>query len=60
MFLSEKEAAAFLSISLSTLRRRRRDGTGPAHLRFGGVLRYSHQALEQFIASKTNLQQKAA
>lgn len=59
-FLSEKEASAYLDISLSTIRRRRGDHTGPAFIRFGGVLRYSRQALDEFLASKTVSSQKAA
>jgi len=52
-FLSEKEAAAYLSVSLSTIRRWRRQPNGPEHFRFGGVLRYSRAALEEFIAKNT-------
>jgi predicted DNA-binding transcriptional regulator AlpA len=52
-FLSEKEAAAHLSVSLSTIRRRRRYKTGPEYFRFGGVLRYSRAALDDFIARNT-------
>jgi excisionase family DNA binding protein len=51
---SEKEAAAYLSVSLSTMRRWRRAKTGPAHFRLGGVLRYGRSALDEFIASFTN------
>ena len=52
-YLSEKEAAAYLSVSLSTLRRWRRANTGPAHFRFGGVLRYSRSALDRFVEKFT-------
>jgi excisionase family DNA binding protein len=52
-FLSEKEAAAYLSISLSTIRRWRRKKIGPATFRFGGVLRYGREALDVFIAKNT-------
>ena len=52
-YLSEKEAAAYLSVSLSTIRRWRRRGTGPAFFHFGGVLRYSHTALTEFIVKYT-------
>jgi hypothetical protein len=51
--LSEKEAAAYLHISLSTIVRRRRDHTGPAFIRFGGVLRYAREARDDFLASNT-------
>jgi excisionase family DNA binding protein len=52
-FFSEKEAAAYLSVSLSTIRRWRRTKTGPELFRFGGVLRYSREALDVFIANNT-------
>ena len=52
-FFSEKEAAAYLSVSLSTIRRWRRTKTGPASFRFGGVLRYRREALDAFIANNT-------
>jgi len=52
-FFSEKEAAAVIGVSLSTIRRWRRSRTGPAFFRFGGVLRYAREALEEFIAENT-------
>jgi excisionase family DNA binding protein len=52
-YLSEKEAAAYLGISLSTIRRWRRRKIGPAFFQFGGVLRYSREAVEQFITKNT-------
>jgi len=52
-FCSEKEAAAYLSVSLSTIRRWRRTKTGPALFRFGGVLRYRCEDLDAFIAKNT-------
>jgi excisionase family DNA binding protein len=51
---SEKEAAAYLSVSLSTIRRWRRYKVGPESFRFGGVLRYSRAAIEEFIARNTH------
>ena len=51
--LSEKEAAAYLSVSLSTMRRWRKNGTGPEYFRFGGVLRYSRSTLDEFIKQHT-------
>jgi excisionase family DNA binding protein len=53
LFLSEKEAADYLRVSLSTVRRWRRNKTGPAHFRFGGVLRYNRATLVEFIAANT-------
>ena len=52
-FCSEKEAAEYLNVSLSTMRRWRRTKTGPALFRFGGVLRYRREALDAFIAKNT-------
>jgi excisionase family DNA binding protein len=52
-FFSEAEAAQFLCVSLSTLRRWRKSGTGPALFRFGSIIRYSRQALEEFIRKHT-------
>jgi excisionase family DNA binding protein len=53
-YLSEKEAAAYLAVSMSTLRRWRRAHTGPVHFRFGGVLRYGRSDLDRFIAKFTS------
>jgi len=52
-FLSEKEAAVYLSVSLSTIRRWRRSGTGPAFFRLGDVLRYRRDAVDDFITQNT-------
>jgi len=52
-FLSEKEAAAYLAVSLSTIRRWRRGRKGPAFFRFGGVLRYKREILDEFITRNT-------
>ena len=52
-FLSEKAAAVYLAVSLSTIRRWRRTGTGPAFFRFGDVLRYRRDAIDEFIAKNT-------
>ncbi len=53
VYLSEKEAAAYLNVSLSTIRRWRRAGIGPEHFHFGGVLRYAQPALDTFIQQHT-------
>ena len=52
-FFSEKEAAAYLCVSLSTIRRWRRANRGPALFRYGGVLRYPCEALEKFVVENT-------
>jgi hypothetical protein len=49
--LTEVEAAQFLRVSLSTLRRRRRTNAGPAFFRIGAVIRYRRRDLEEFIAA---------
>jgi hypothetical protein len=51
--LSEKSAAAYLGVSLSTIRRWRRAKIGPAHFRFGDILRYGQEVLDAFIAQNT-------
>jgi len=48
-YLSEKEAAAYLSVSLSTVRRWRRAKAGPDYFCFGGVLRYGRLDLDRFV-----------
>jgi Helix-turn-helix domain len=53
VYLSEKETAAHLSVSPSTIRRWRRAEIGPAFFRFGGVLRYGRTALDEFINNNT-------
>jgi excisionase family DNA binding protein len=52
-FLSEKEAAIYLGISLSTIRRWRKTADGPKFYRHGNVLRYRQEALEEFISQNT-------
>jgi len=52
-YLCEKEAAAYLRVSLSTIRRWRRSLTGPAFFRYGDVLRYSRIGLDEFVAKNT-------
>jgi len=52
-WVSENQAAAYLGVSLSTLRRWRRNHLGPAHFRVGDVLRYAQHALDAFIEKNT-------
>ncbi len=47
--LSQKEAAAYLSISVSTIRRWHNAHTGPRVFRLGGVLRYRIDDLDAFL-----------
>jgi len=51
--LSEKSAASYLGVSLSTIRRWRRANIGPAYFRFGDVLRYAQDGLDAFIRQNT-------
>lgn len=53
-FLTEREAAQFLNISISTLRRWRWADKGPAYLRVGDILRYAQSALDKFIGDNTH------
>ncbi len=53
VFLSEKDAAAYLGISLPKMRRLRRDGAGPEFIHFGDITRYSTAALNSFLAEHT-------
>jgi predicted DNA-binding transcriptional regulator AlpA len=50
VFLTEDQAAAFLCVSLSTLRRWRRNGTGPKYFRLGNIIRYGKAEVLRFIA----------
>jgi hypothetical protein len=49
-FLSEKEAAVYLDVSLATIRRRRYEGTGPRYIRFGEI-RYRRSWLDEFATT---------
>ena len=53
VFLSEKDAAAYLGISLPKMRRLRRDGAGPDYIHFGDITRYNTAALNSFLAAHT-------
>ncbi|GAA1232338.1 hypothetical protein GCM10009665_23250 [Kitasatospora nipponensis] len=45
------EAAAILKVSPGTLRRWRRENTGPAYVKVGGRVGYRHQDLVDYLAS---------
>ena len=47
--LKEYEAANFLAVEVSTLRRWRWAGKGPSFLKIGGAVRYDLAVLEAFI-----------
>lgn len=48
--LTEIETAQLLGISPRTLQNWRRGGRGPVHVRLGGLVRYTPQDVEAFIA----------
>ena len=50
VYFTEEQAAKRLHISLSTLRRWRKKGTGPVCFHFGDIIRYRDTALEAFVA----------
>jgi predicted DNA-binding transcriptional regulator AlpA len=49
--LNEADAALYLSLSLTTLRRHRAAGTGPRCVRFGRLVRYRVCDLDAFVES---------
>ena len=51
--LTEQEAATYLGLSLSTMRRRRAAGRPPRFLKMGGSIRYTKQELDRFIEFST-------
>jgi hypothetical protein len=54
---TEAQAATLLRHSLSTLRRWRRDGTGPTFLPFGRIILYQLEDLKNFIAAHRSRQE---
>jgi hypothetical protein len=50
--LKENEAAALLSLEVSTLRRWRWAGTGPAYLKIGAAVRYDPAVLRSYLAER--------
>lgn len=47
-YLTTKEAAEFLAVSSSTLKRWRRENKSPPYLKQGGIIRYSQDELEEW------------
>jgi hypothetical protein len=47
--LTEREAARVLSIAEITLRNWRRNGLGPAHVQLGRCIRYTVNALQDYV-----------
>jgi predicted DNA-binding transcriptional regulator AlpA len=61
VFFTEDQAAAFLCVSLSTLRRWRRNGTGPKCFRLGNIIRYGKAEVLRFVAEHSgNVDQPAS
>jgi hypothetical protein len=49
--ITEGEAAAILRVSLTSLRRWRREGSGPVYRKLGRSVRYRPNDLSDFVAS---------
>jgi predicted DNA-binding transcriptional regulator AlpA len=49
--LTERQAARYLTRSVSSLRRDRKSGTGPGFVRFGRSIRYLKSQLDDFISA---------
>jgi excisionase family DNA binding protein len=52
ILLTPKQAAQYLSVSVSWLAKRRADGDGPPYIKMGRVVRYERSALEQYKKSR--------
>ncbi len=52
-FLSEKQTAAYLNMSVSWLRKCRELGTGPVWMKFGNSIRYPNDALLGYVQQST-------
>ena len=52
MFLTPREAATLLGLSVRTLDRYRCNGKGPAFYKFGGRVRYTPDDLGQWAATR--------
>lgn len=52
--LTSSDAAEYLRVSVSTLKHWRRVGKGPAYYRFGTMVRYRKEDLENYVARAKN------
>jgi hypothetical protein len=52
--LTEQDAAAYLVVSVSGMRKWRTRKCGPAYCRFGRLIRYRRSALDEFADLHTN------
>jgi hypothetical protein len=53
---TEREAAAILKVSLTSLRRRRREGRGPVYRKLNRAVRYRLDDLADFIAASRRVE----
>ena len=51
---TEKEAASYLTRSVSSLRRNRKDGVGPRFVRLGRSVRYPKVELDTYLSALVN------
>ena len=51
-FLTPKQAARILNLSVSWLAKRRLAGDGPPYVKLGGAVRYPEAALQQWMKSQ--------
>ena len=54
-WLRPKEAAAYIKSSESTLAKKRLKGNGPTYTKFGRLVLYAKQDLDEFLASRRRL-----
>jgi len=50
--MTEKEAAAYLGVSVSGMRKWRAHQCGPKYARFGKIIRYRQSDLDAFVQSR--------
>jgi excisionase family DNA binding protein len=53
-FLTSKEAAERLSVSVASLRRWRREGSGPRSYRIGGRVMYRPDELDSWVEARAS------
>lgn len=58
--IREKEAAKLLGISVSTLRRWRRVGSGPLYRKLNGAVRYTALDLQSFVDARVRVSTRTA
>jgi predicted DNA-binding transcriptional regulator AlpA len=58
--LTERQAAGFVNLSLSMMRKMRGNGTGPAFVKIGASVRYPADSLAAFIQERTKMTTRKA